>query len=90
MITTSNMSDIAGKKYRDSMLDYPKPATHNIVFESKKVNRGPWDGKNVAFIGKVFSLWEMHDSSTLANRLQELCKEHEIEPSEIIVDNRQR
>lgn len=93
MIGTPFQPELAGKTYRDSMKDFPPPATHNIVISSKTQPKkmqggGHWDGDRVAFIGEIISLWEMHDSASLASRLQVLAKEHGVEVADIDVHER--
>ncbi len=85
---TGYIKELAGKKYRNSMLDFPPPATHNIVLVSNTQNEGSWNGKNITFIGKVLSLWEIHSVISIASRVQDLAKLHKVEVADITVHTR--
>ncbi len=74
------------------MLDYPKPATHNLVFVSNTQPRkiegtgGFWDGNLVAFIGEVVSQWVLVDTpETLEAKLQEIEATHKVSRGDITV-----
>ena len=80
--------------HRDSIKDFPAPATHNIVLVSNtkpmKMAAAPgyWDGNNVAFLGEVISEWNVFTPETFAARLEQLCRTHKVELADITVDSR--
>lgn len=80
--------------HRDSMKDFPTPATHNIVLVSNvkpmKMASAPghWDGNNVAFLGEVISEWNVFTPEALTARLKQLCIIHKVELADITVDSR--
>jgi hypothetical protein len=93
MLGTKFIPELAGRKFKDSMSDYPAAATHNLVFVSNTKPRkveggmGYWDGKNVPFIGEVFSEWVDSRKIDLNQRLIDIAKEHNINVVDIEIAN---